>query len=258
GAATIVRSRCWTMWIENEVLTAASRGPVKAMTSTPRPAKKARRARGRGTRPRARRTRPSATRYPRPAATTPSATGSPAMTTSPAFDGHALSGPVGHVRRRVSPIGVRRERKIDLEGRSDVDPAHHVDRAEVSLDDRSNDGQSQSEPARVTAAAGVRPGEPVEDAIEIFTRDPRPRVAERDDRRAVASTHGDLDRVLLARVLHRVLDQRIERHGQPVAVRQDERLLGGTEHPPTGRRRPPPERIDDDLRHVHGDEMELL
>ena len=158
----------------------------------------------------------------------------------------------------MSPIGVRLERKIDLEGRSDVDPAHHVDRAEVSLDDRSNDRQPQSEPAGVPAAAGVRPGETVEDAIEIFIRDPRPRVAERDDRRAVASTDGDLDRVLLARVLHRVLDQRIERHGQPVAVGQDDRLLGGTEHPPTGRRRPTPERVDDDLRHVHGDQVELL
>src|SRR6266576_4550197 len=258
GAATIVRSRCWTMWTENEVLTAASRGPVRAMTSTPRPAKKARRARGRGTRPRVRLTRASATRYPRPAATTPSATGSPAMTTIPAFDGHGLSGPVGHLRQWMSPIGVRVERKSDLEGRSDVDTAHHVDRAEVSLDDRSNDRQAQSEPAGVPAAAGVRPSEPVEDAIEVFIQDPRPRVAEGDDRRAVASTDGDLDRVLLARMLHRVLDQRIERHGQPVAVGQDDRLLGGAEHPPTGRRRPPPERVDDDLRHVYRDQVELL
>src|SRR6476659_9175925 len=208
------------------------------MTSTARPAKKVRRARRRGTRPRARLTRPSATRYPRPAATTPSATGSPAMATIPAFDGHALSRPIGHVRRKMSQIRLRLDREIDLEGRPDVDAAHHVDRAEVSLDDRSNDGQPQSEPAGVTAAAGVRPGEPVEDAIEIFIRDPRPRVAERDDRRAVASTHGDLDRVLLARVLHRVLDQRIERHGQPVAVGLYVRLPGGTENPPTGRRRP--------------------
>src|SRR6476646_1770924 len=163
GAATIVRSRCWTMWTENEVLTAASTGPVRAMTSTPRPAKKARRARGRGTRPRTRRTRPSATRYPRPAATTPSAAGSPAMTTSPAFDRHALSGPIGHGRQEVSPLGVRLDRKVDLEGRPDVDPAHHMDRAEVSLDDRSNDGQPQSEPADVSAASGVRSSETVED-----------------------------------------------------------------------------------------------
>src|SRR6476659_5562603 len=228
------------------------------MTSTARPAKKVRRARRRGTRPRARLTRPSATRYPRPAATTPSATGSPAMATIPAFDGHALSRPIGHGRRKMSQIRLRLDREIDLEGRPDVDAAHHVDRAEVSLDDRSNDGQPQSEPAGVSAASGVRSSETVEDAIEVFTWDPRPRVAERDDRRALASTDGDLDRVLFAGVLHRVFYQRVERHGQPVAVGEDDRLLRGTEHPATGRRRPPPERVDDDLRHVHGDQVELL
>ena len=51
------------MWTENEVLTARVDGTVRAMTSTPRPAKKARRARGRDATARAASRRPSATRY---------------------------------------------------------------------------------------------------------------------------------------------------------------------------------------------------
>src|SRR5439155_24648190 len=123
GAATIVSNRCWIMWIENEVVTAASIGPVRAMTTTPRPVKKARRARGRGTRPRARRTCPSAIRYTRAAVATPSGTGSAEVTTDPSFHGHALGGSGDRLRGRVGRTGVRREGKVELEGRPHVDLA---------------------------------------------------------------------------------------------------------------------------------------
>src|SRR5439155_11597761 len=239
GAAIIVSSRCWTMWTENEVVTAASIGPVRAMTTTPRPAKKARRARGRGTRRRARRTRASATRYTSAAVPTPSATGSANGTMHSAFYGHAPAGRGELLGGDGGRTRVHLERQLDLEGRPGVDPARDVDPAEMCLDDGSHDRQPKSEAACVAAAAGIRTSEAVEDAIEVFRRDPGPRVAERHDRRSVAAPDTDLDRVLLLRVLHRVLDHRIERHGETVPVGKDGRLLGGPQHPPPGRGRPP-------------------
>ena len=38
GAATIVSSRCWTMWTEKRVVSKASMGEAKAMTMAPSPA----------------------------------------------------------------------------------------------------------------------------------------------------------------------------------------------------------------------------
>ena len=49
GAATIVSSRCWTMWTEKSVVSKASIGEASAMTMAPRPASQdARRQRGTG------------------------------------------------------------------------------------------------------------------------------------------------------------------------------------------------------------------
>src|SRR5438034_11071642 len=119
------------------------------------------------------------------------------MTMDTVFQGRAPGGPGHLLGGGVARPPGRLERQIHLEGRPDAAGANDLDLAVVSLHDRSHDRQSEAEAARMAAAAGIRPGEAVEDAIEVLGRDPRPRVAERDRRHAVATTDADLDRVLL-------------------------------------------------------------
>ena len=167
------------MCSENEVSTAASIGPTSAMRSTPRPAKKAQRRtrgarnasaglRGRARPRQSRRRRPRRRRAPR--------SDQPTVTTSIALDHHDVRRHSGGEPDRRSPTTGSRSRTSFQTPPGAVD----VHRAAVGLDDRLDDGQSEAEAARVPAPTRLRPGEPIEDLVQVRGRDPGARVADPD------------------------------------------------------------------------------
>ena len=127
----------------------------------------------------------------------------------------------------------------------------------MALRDRLHDGQSEAEPAGMPASARIGAREPIEDPVEVGRRDPRARVADPDHRFATATLDARLDRVRLTGVLHRVLDHRVERDREPVGVGQHRRLLGGTQLPPSWRRRPAADGLHHQPLHVDGHHVPL-
>src|SRR5204863_7326083 len=103
------------------------------------------------------------------------------------------------------------------DGRAPTGAARRRTGPAVRSGDRLDDGETEPHPV-VAGAKASRPGEPIEDPIEVLLRDTRARVGDREDGGLALTSHGQIDRVLVARVLHRVLDERVEREGQAIAV----------------------------------------
>src|SRR5215211_7431136 len=126
GAATRARSRCWTMWTENQVAAPASTGDASATAIVPSP------ARNRAFRPqetaagsRAARTRRAATSHSRAAATSRLAMQPVPLQALTGYNSPVCAGRVG--------AGL--ERQQDLEGAPSAERAHDLDRATVGLHD---------------------------------------------------------------------------------------------------------------------------
>src|SRR5438093_8247980 len=266
GAAIIVSSMCWNMCTDNNALAPASTGPSSARNTTTSPARK-HRSRVRGSLAPIRFSRRVASTWTSPIPKSPTTTSrssrqlvihaSTAGSSSPAPAGFAggsrlpLSGELVGGGQLGSP-----GREEDLEHASLAGHAANRDRPAVRLRDGPDDRQAEPEAAGVPASPWIRPGEPVEDPVEVRAGDPGSRIPNGDHRSRGAPSHGHLDRVLGARVVHGVLDEGIERHGQAVRVGLGLNLIEVTQEPSPWRRRPPVVRIQHDPADVDRQPME--
>src|SRR5947207_12610057 len=90
-------------------------------------------------------------------------------------------------------------------------------RAAVTLDDRVDDREAESEPTPRLSAA-VDASEALEDPVERVRRYPDAGVRDLDHNLGARHATSDFDHVMHPRVIDRVLDQSVERDAQGVRV----------------------------------------
>ena len=178
----------------------------------------------------------SASRYDCSSSTTRISGGS-AITTPPGTERRTR----GRVRCRCGHL--QRERRALTFTRLDRDVAA------VRLGDVADDRETETGTAGVAAARPVDPVEALEDAFEVARRDPDPVVAHGEHEPVADDVGTDLDRLVRARVLDRVVEQVHERAAHLAAVarrldvgrvvRRRDRDLGERRRPPA-RDRPSP------------------
>jgi hypothetical protein len=126
----------------------------------------------------------------------------------------------------------------------------------VGFSDRGRDRQPEAEAAELAAAERLGSREPAEDPLQFRLGDPAPRVAHGQNGAAAHHPGAEFDAVFRPRVRDRVLEQRVERHRQPVTVGDDGRL-GHLAEPPHALGVPPAvERVDDHRVDAHRREFE--
>ena len=129
----------------------------------------------------------------------------------------------GRVRAKTEPVGVRAT----------------VHRPPCPLAIASTIASPRPDPAGRPRAGRVGAGEPVEDPLERLRRHPAALVLDLDQHRPSSDCpRPQLDRVMLARELDRVLDQRVERGAQALGI--DGQAPGGQRAEPPGPRGRPP------------------
>ena len=114
--------------------------------------------------------------------------------------------------------GGERRGQPQLEHRAPADRAVHLDCALVRFHDRLDDRQSESESTGLTAASGIEPVEPAKDPVRLGSRDSRALVLHRQDDGVTEQPGTQLDLAPCVGMVDRVLDQRVQRKGQPVGV----------------------------------------
>src|SRR5436190_24066778 len=145
-----------------------------------------------------------------------------------------------------------RDGNAELERRSRSFLAGDVDPTTVAVRDRLDDGEPEAGSARLTAPARVRTREAPEDPVEIGCGDPGSGVAYGDDGVRVLAANADLDPVALLGVVDRVLDERVDRDGEPLHVDTHRRLLRVADRPASRDRFPSADGVGDER--LGGDE----
>jgi hypothetical protein len=116
--------------------------------------------------------------------------------------------------------------------------AVHPGRTVVGFGDGLHDGQAEPEPAGFAAAVRLGTGEAAEDAVQVGRRDTAAGVGHGDDGAGVLEADADLDAVARLGVRDGVLQQRVQRHDEPVGV-TEHRGLGRLAQPPVPRHMTP-------------------
>jgi hypothetical protein len=96
----------------------------------------------------------------------------------------------------------------------------------VGLGDGRRDGQAEPEPAGLPAAVRFGAGEAAEDVVQVGRRDAAAGVGHGDDRVRAFEPDADLDAVTRLGVRDGVLQQRVQRHDEPVGITGDGGLGG--------------------------------
>ena len=87
--------------------------------------------------------------------------------------------------------------------------------------DRVHDRQTEADSAARPRACVIGAGETVEDPVECLRWDAAPAVDDLDHEVAAQPERAKLDRLVLLRVLHCILEQRVERCAQRLLVGLD-------------------------------------